>query len=136
MSELTLGSYLMIMLGGAFGTGARLFLSTLVACKIGESFPWGTMCVNIVGCFAIGIFGGLTGPDGLLMTSSLMRQVVMIGVFGGFTTFSSFSLQTLSLFSNGEFLYASMNITLSLFLCLLSTWLGEVITRFFKIASL
>ncbi|HLB34530.1 MAG: camphor resistance protein CrcB [Verrucomicrobia bacterium RIFCSPHIGHO2_12_FULL_41_10] len=122
-------SWFVIMLGGAFGTGLRLFLSTWIALQIGESFPWGTLVVNILGCFVIGLFGGLTGPDGIFLTSPLMRQAVMIGVLGGFTTFSSFTLQTLSLFSDGEWLYAAMNIALSLVLCLTCTWGGDAIAR-------
>lgn len=117
-------TYLAVMLGGALGTGARMFLSNWVADHYGETFPWGTFVVNVAGCFVIGLFSGLTGPDGVFLTSPLMRQVVMIGMLGGFTTFSSFSLQTLALMSEGEWLYAFGNITLSVVVCLIGTWGG------------
>jgi CrcB protein len=90
----------------------------------GESFPWGTFAVNVVGCFVIGVFSGLTGPEGLLVTSPLFRQTVMVGVLGGFTTFSSFSLQTMSLISSGQWLYASGNVALTVFSCLIATTAG------------
>ena len=129
MPELAPLSWVFIMLGGAFGTGLRLLLSRVIDFQIGESFPWGTLVVNVSGCFIIGLFTGLTGPEGLLLTSPLTRQVVMIGVLGGFTTFSSFSVQTIFLFANGEFLYAFTNIFLSLLLSLFGTWGGILIAR-------
>ncbi|MFY8216537.1 MAG: fluoride efflux transporter CrcB [Chthoniobacterales bacterium] len=117
-------SYLAVMAGGALGVGARMFMTNWLTEYSGESFPWGTFAVNVIGCFIIGVFAGLTGPEGLLVTSPLVRQVVMVGVLGGFTTFSSFSLQTLSLISNGQWLYASGNIALTVFSCLIATTVG------------
>jgi len=117
-------SYLAVMAGGAAGVGARMFLSNWIANQFGSSFPWGTLIVNVSGCVIIGIFTGLTGPDGAFMTSPLVRQVVAIGVLGGFTTYSSFSLQTISLLADGELLYAAGNIALTLLLCLAGTWGG------------
>jgi CrcB protein len=117
-------SYVAVMTGGAFGVGARMLMSNWIAESSGETFPWGTFAVNVLGCLIIGIFSGLTGPDGLLLTSPLVRQVVMVGVLGGFTTFSSFSLQTLSLISSGEWFYASGNVALTVFSCLIATTVG------------
>jgi len=74
----------------------------------------------------IGFFATLTGPDGRLLVSGDLRQFVMIGVCGGYTTFSSFSLQTLALVQDGDFGRAGLNITGSVVLCLLSVWLGHV----------
>lgn len=121
-----LQTYLAVMAGGACGVGARLFLSNYVANQFGQAFPWGTLIVNISGCFVIGFFTGLTGPNGAFMASPLVRQVVTIGVLGGYTTFSSFSLQTINLLSDGEFFYAAANITMSLAFCLIGTWLGLI----------
>jgi CrcB protein len=101
--------YLAVMAGGAAGVGARMFLSNWIANHFGQSFPWGTLIVNVTGCLIIGVFTGLTGPDGMVMTSPLTRQVVAIGVLGGFTTYSSFSLQTINLLTEGEVLYALAN---------------------------
>ncbi|MEI6280316.1 MAG: CrcB family protein, partial [Verrucomicrobiae bacterium] len=117
-------SYLAVMAGGAAGVGARMFLSNWIANAFGSAFPWGTLIVNVSGCVIIGIFTGLTGPDGAFMTSPLVRQVVAIGVLGGFTTYSSFSLQTITLLADGELLYAAGNIALTLLLCLAGTWGG------------
>lgn len=120
-------TYLAVMAGGALGVGARMFMSNWLSEYLGETFPWGTFAVNVLGCFIIGVFSGLTGPEGLLVTSPLVRQVVMVGVLGGFTTFSSFSLQTLALISSGQWLYAMGNVALTVFLCLLATTLGMIL---------
>jgi CrcB protein len=117
--------YLAIAAGGALGTAARYFLSGAVANAFGQTFPWGTLIVNVTGSFVIGFFGGLTGPDGRLLVSGTARQFVMAGICGGYTTFSSFSLQTLNLMNDGEWLYAGGNIAGSVVLCLFFVWLGE-----------
>ncbi len=121
-----LKSYIAVMLGGALGSALRMWMSLLVAVRFGETFPTGTLVVNVSGCFAIGIFAALTGPDGMLLVSPIVRQGVMVGVLGGFTTFSSFGLQTLELLQSGDWLRAGLNIGLSVFLCLLAVWLGHV----------
>ena len=121
-----LKTYLAVMAGGAVGTGLRLWLSGLLAAKVGETFPLGTLAVNILGSFIISFFAGLAGPDGPLLVSSLTRQVVMVGVLGGFTTFSSFSFQTLNLLNDGQWARASANIGLSFALCMLAVWLGQI----------
>ena len=121
-----LKTYLAVMLGGAIGTALRFGLSNWLDHRYGETFPIGTMVVNITGCFVIGLFAALTGPDGIFLASPLTRQVVMIGVLGGYTTFSSFSLQTLNLFSGGEWLRAGWNILLSVVCCLVAVWLGQM----------
>ena len=117
-------AYLAVMAGGAAGVGARMFLSGWIAQRFGEAFPWGTVIINVSGCIIIGAFSGLTGPDSMWMTSPLVRQVVTIGMLGGFTTYSSFSLQTINLFAAGEVLYGMANIVVTLVLCLLGTWGG------------
>ena len=121
-----LKTYLAVMAGGAVGTGLRLWLSGLLAAKVGETFPVGTLVVNIIGSFVISFFAGLAGPDGPFLVSALTRQVVMIGVLGGFTTFSSFSFQTLNLLNDGQWARASANIGLSFALCMLAVWLGQI----------
>ena len=119
-------TYLWIALGGALGSVARYGVSSLAASWVGETFPWGTLIVNVTGSLIIGFFGTLSGPDGRLMVSSDARQFVMVGVCGGYTTFSSFSLQTLNLARDGDVLAAGGNIVGSLVLCLLFVWLGHV----------
>lgn len=115
------------MAGGAAGVGSRVFVYELATQLLGESFPWGTVIANISGCFIIGLFAGLSGPDAPLFISPITRQIVMTGFLGGYTTYSSFSLQTITLLSNGQFLYASANVFFTLVLCLLGTWIGLTI---------
>jgi len=124
---MNLETYLAVAAGGALGTVARYFLSGAVAGAFGETFPWGTLIINVTGSFVIGFFGVLTGPDGRYLVSSATRQFVMIGLCGGYTTFSSFSLQTLNLVRDGEWLYAGWNIIGSVLLCLLFVWAGAAL---------
>src|SRR5258706_3533804 len=86
--------YLVIAAGGALGTAARYFLSGIVANTFGQTFPWGTLMVNVTGSFVIGFFGGVTGPDGRIIVSGTMRQFVMVGICGGVTTVSPFLTPT------------------------------------------
>ena len=118
--------YLLVAAGGALGSIGRYAVSGLVAAGFGETFPWGTLVVNVVGSFVIGFFGTLTAPDGRLFVGSGTRQFVMTGLCGGFTTFSSFSLNTLNLLNEGEYLYAGGNIVGSVALCMISVWLGSI----------
>jgi CrcB protein len=119
-------TYMWIAVGSALGGVFRYWCSGLAARLIGETFPWGTLIVNVVGSFVIGLTFTLTGPDGRLLIGSTARQFVMVGLCGGYTTFSSFSLQTLSLIRDGELLYAGVNIVGSVLLCMLAVWLGHV----------
>jgi CrcB protein len=118
---------LSIALGSALGGVLRYWCSGLVARWFGETFPWGTLLVNIGGSLLIGLFATLTAPDGRLLVGTLTRQFVMLGVLGGFTTFSSFSLQTLALAQSGEWLRAAGNIVGSVLLCLIGVWSGHAL---------
>ena len=108
-----MASYFWIAVGSALGGMARYWCSGVAARLIGETFPWGTILVNIAGSFIIGFFATLTGPDGRIFADTLTRQFVMVGFCGGYTTFSSFSLQTLALLQDGEWWLASANIAVS-----------------------
>jgi CrcB protein len=119
--------YLIVALGGAIGTVARYWLSGVVAQMVGETFPWGTLLINVTGSFVIGFFAALTGPDGRVFVGATGRQFVMVGICGGYTTFSAFSLQTLNLLNDGEYAYASAYIVASVVLCLLAVWIGAVL---------
>ena len=112
-------SYLWIAVGSAIGGVLRFLCSGLIAERIGEIFPWGTLAVNVSAPWIIGFFFTLTEPDGRLLVGTTARQFVMIGICGGFTTFSSFSLQTLNLARDGDWLRASANIVASVFCALL-----------------
>jgi fluoride exporter len=113
-----------IFLGSGLGGVLRFLCSGLIARAFGETFPWGTLLVNVTGSFLIGLFAVVTGPDGRLLVVSTARQSVMVGIFGGYTTFSSFSLQTLNLARDGQWGLVAVNIILSLVLCLGGVWLG------------
>ena len=121
-----MGMYLAVALGGALGTVGRYFVSGVVANAFGETFPWGTLIINVSGSFVIGFFATLAAPDGRLMVSSTTRQFVMVGLCGGYTTFSSFSLQTLNLLRNGEWAPAAGNMVGSVAFCMIGVWLGAI----------
>lgn len=121
-----MATYLWIALGSALGGVARFGCSSLVANWFGQTFPWGTLLVNVLGSFVIGFFATLTGPDGRVLVPGDTRQFVMVGLCGGYTTFSSFSLQTLTLVQDGEIARAGLNVAGSVVLCLASVWLGYV----------
>ena len=119
--------YLWVALGGALGTVARFWCSGLAARLIGETFPWGTILVNVVGSFIIGFAATSMGPDGRMFAGTTARQFVMAGLCGGYTTFSSFSLQTLNLLQDGEWLAAGLNVVLSVAMCFIAVWLGHIL---------
>ena len=120
-------SALSIFVGGGLGSLARWGASGFIANKFGQTFPWGTLIVNITGSFIIGLFATATGPEGRWMAPSSFRQFFMLGVCGGYTTFSSFSLQTLNLADDGQWFKAGGNAVLSPVLCLGGVWLGHVL---------
>lgn len=119
-------TYLWIGLGSALGGMARHWCSGAAAILMGETFPWGTLIVNALGSFIIGFVAALTGPDGAPVVGETARQFVMIGLCGGYTTFSAFSIQTLHLMNDGRWLAAGANVGASVALCLLAVWLGHV----------
>ena len=117
---------LVVMLGGAIGTFARYAIS-LLALPISRQLPLGTIAINIIGSFVIGFFGTLTLAHGRFPASENTRLFVMIGICGGFTTFSSFSLQTLDLLRGGGVGRAAINIAASVVLCILAVGAGHAI---------
>ena len=119
--------YLCVAAGSALGGVGRFWLSGVIAQRVGEIFPWSTLVVNISGSFAIGLFIAVTGSDGRFLVSPKFSQFFVVGICGGYTTFSSFSLQTLRLAQEGEWLHAGANVGLSLLLCLLAVWLGHAL---------
>ena len=121
MSILT---YALIALGGALGSVGRAWLGTLLAALTGPAFPWGTIAINVLGSFVIGFFGTLTATDGRFALPFDARAFVMVGVCGGFTTFSSFSLQTLELLRDHRAGQAMGNVLLSVALCVGSVAAG------------
>ena len=124
-------TYFWVALGGAIGSMARLLLGVQVTMLTGLGFPWGTILVNIIGSLVIGFVATLTGPNGRVAVPIDAQAFVMVGLCGGFTTFSAFSLQTLELARDGRLLYAAANITLSVVLCLSAVALGHWLALLF-----
>jgi CrcB protein len=117
-----------IAVGGALGSLARYWLSEAIALAIGPAFPWGTVLVNISGSLVIGAVAGGAGAHGRWIESEFARQFIMVGLCGGYTTFSAFSLQTVSMLQAGDVGRAGLNVAGSIVLCLLATWLGFAAT--------
>ena len=120
-------NYFWIAIGSALGGMARFWFSGIVAQRFGEAFPVGTLLVNVSGSFVIGFVATFTGTEGRSLVSPLARNFFMAGVCGGYTTFSSFSLQTLNLAREDEWLKAGANVLLSVACCLVAVWLGHVL---------
>ena len=116
---------ILIFLGGGLGCVFRYWISNSLYWLVGRQFPYGTLVVNVSGCFLMGLlfvlilerFDGI-GPQ--------LRSLLVIGFLGGYTTFSSFSIETLNLFENGAWLSAALNICLSVILCIVAAWLGVI----------
>src|SRR5438045_9719436 len=107
-----------VALGSALGGAGRFWIGDLIAARSGDSFPWGTLVVNITGCFLIGVIAA-PQPMGSFLASTTWREFAAVGVLGGYTTFSAFSLQALLLVENGQWLRAGAYIGGSVILCLL-----------------
>ncbi len=123
-------TYLAVALGGALGSVVRFWVGGWVGGAklfgtVAQTFPLGTLLVNISGSFLIGLIAAFTNPEGGYPASPTFRTFLMVGICGGYTTFSSFSLQTLNLVQEGQWLYAGANIALSVVLCLVAVWLGH-----------
>ena len=116
-----------IALAGLAGTLLRYWLSGLVARQQDESFPWGTMVVNLVGCFLAGAVFYLA--EERLLLSPNVRAIILIGLLGGLTTFSSYGLQTFTLLRDGQFGLATINVAVSNVLGLLMVWIGYVVFK-------
>jgi CrcB protein len=125
-------AYLLVALGGALGSVARHWCSLTMGARFGAAFPWGTIIVNIVGSFAIGVLAALLDADTARVQSG--REFLMVGVLGGYTTFSAFSLQTLTLLREEKIAWAAANVVVSVVACLVAVALGYFIARFARVA--
>jgi len=118
---------LLVGLGGALGSMLRFGMSTGLHALLGRAFPWGTLFVNVTGSFAIGLLYVLLiervalGPE--------WRALLMVGLLGGYTTFSSFSIESLNLIESGDLLRAAVNVLASVVLCLAAVWTGVIVAR-------
>ena len=119
--------YGLIALGGALGSVARYWLSGVIGSHYGETFPWGTFWANVTGCILIGFLATFALPGGRWLASSETRGFLIYGFCGGYTTFSSFSLQTLNLLREGDWLRAGGYVVGSVVVCLAGVWLGYIL---------
>ena len=120
-------AYIWIGLGGALGSMARHWCNGLAARLAGVDFPWGTLFINILGSFIIGVASATMGSEGRWPTSMTAQQFVMVGICGGYTTFSSFSLQTLDLMRGGAMDRAAINVAASVVLCIAAVAAGHAL---------
>lgn len=119
---------LLIFLGAGVGGVLRYWISNATYLFLAKNFPYGTLIVNVSGCFLMGILFVVIF-DRFAMLSMELRSLLLIGFLGGYTTFSSFSIETISLFENGQWLSALLNIFLSCVLCLWAAWMGVWLGR-------
>lgn len=120
---------IIVTIGGGFGSAARYLVSTWAAARFGAEFPYGTLIVNIVGCFIIGAFVTMTTER--LIISPYWRLFVTVGIVGGFTTFSSFSYETMHLLQETDVLRVFYNVGLNVIVGFSATWLGIGLARLF-----
>jgi CrcB protein len=119
-----LAAYLWVALGGALGSMARYGLGNAMTVAMGAEFPWGTLLINVLGSFIISFFAVLTGADARLPLPAEARIFVTVGLCGGFTTFSAFSLQTVELARAGQPGRAALYVAISAVLCISACALG------------
>jgi CrcB protein len=113
----------LVLLGGALGTGLRYFLSIFIYSRVKEpTFPYANLMINVSGSFLIGLLAELF--DSRMLVAPVTRVALLTGVLGGYTTFSSFTFETVSLLRDGEFWLATLNVSLSVMLGLAAVWLG------------
>lgn len=123
----TFYSYLLVGVGSALGGMARHWTTALVASRWGAGFPWGTLVVNVAGSMLIGVLAAALVPDGRWLLPVPARELLIVGVLGGYTTFSAFSLQTFMLLEQGQWVRAGGNVVLSVVLCLAAVALGHLL---------
>ena len=120
-------TYLWIALGGALGSVARFWMAGVIAARFDGRFPWGTLFVNISGSFLIGIFAAWSETGGRLAEATPLRQFLMVGICGGYTTFSAFSVQTFDLMRAGQWPAVTANVVGAVLACLVAVWCGHLL---------
>jgi len=125
--SLTIAQISVIMLGGALGAIARFMVSNAVANKLGSHFPYGTLTVNVLGSFVMGLLALLLVER--MQLDPLLRLGVFVGFLGAFTTFSTFSMETMNLFEQGQSLRALLNMFVSVLLSVFAVWLGVLLGK-------
>ena len=124
-----MSTYLWVALGGALGSVARYWMTNAVALLTGPRFPWGTLLINVLGSGIIGLVAAVTLAPARVALHPDLRVFLMVGMCGGFTTFSAFSLQTLELLQAGDTGSAAFYVGGSVVLCLVAVWCGWLLGR-------
>jgi fluoride exporter len=125
----TVTTWLAVAVGGALGSLARFWVAAAMTMLTGPRFPWGTLLINVLGSFIIGLVAGLTAMPSRVAMHPDVRVFLMVGICGGFTTFSAFSLQSLELLQAGEMIPAAGYMIGSVVLCLAGVWAGWLLGR-------
>lgn len=125
----SVSTWFAVAVGGALGSLARFWLAGWMAALTGPRFPWGTLLINVLGSFVIGLVAGITLAPARVSMHPDARVFLMVGVCGGFTTFSAFSLQTLELLQAGSLASAAGYVLASVLLCIAAVWGGWLIGR-------
>ena len=120
--------YAVVIAGGILGSLLR-WVVALVLPTVDGGFPWPTLFANVTGCFVIGLYAGVTGPDGRLFVDPRTRQFVMTGICGGYTTFSGFSVEMLRFFETGDVRQAAIYLGTSVLSWMIAVWLGDIAAR-------
>jgi CrcB protein len=123
----SIGNWIGVGAGAAAGGVARYAVAQWFGQKVAPGFPWGTLFINVTGSAFIGFFATFTGQEGRLLVAPQVRLLVMTGICGGYTTFSSFSLETLRLMQDRQYGAALANACGSVCLCLIGVWLGHLL---------
>jgi CrcB protein len=124
-----MGAWIAVAVGGAIGSVGRFWLASAMTVLTGPRFPWGTLLINVLGSFVIGLVAGYTLTPGRVAMHPDIRIFLMTGVCGGFTTFSAFSLQTLELMQTGDVVPALGYAAGSVVLCVIGTYCGWLLGR-------
>lgn len=119
--------YLAIAMGGAIGASMRYFIVQISINLLGKGFPFGTLAVNVLGSFLLGILYVFTQQENV--ENAGLRALIGIGLLGAFTTFSAFSLDTVLLIQHGDIMKASLNVFFNVAVCLISVWLALLIFK-------
>lgn len=120
----------LVAIGSATGGVARFLVTDIVTGRVGEAFPWGTLAVNVSGSFVIGLLAAILAGQPQA-TASVLAHLLIIGVLGGYTTASAFSLQTLTLITTGRPGHAIAYVASSLLICVAAAWLGYAVVAGF-----
>jgi len=127
-----ISGFVSVALGSVLGGMARYFVSGFVARRVGETFPWGTLIVNVSGAFLIGIFGAMAESDASMLAAPDPWLFAVTGFLGCYTTVSSFSLQSLALARDGQSSRAGSYVVISVGLCLAAVTAGFTLASLFK----